>query len=152
MEVVRSRAFSSNQAISSDEEVSEQKPVRAQKKQKRADDEDEDERPDVLKSLMDTVAARTASREKADAEKLKYEHEALELAWKKEECEARVAEEHWQHEKETKDREEERRKDAAKSEAWDRAMRMIESKNPIMQAMGEKLAKELAKEEGILID
>lgn len=151
MEVICSRAFSSGQAISEDEEDSEEKPVWARKK-KRSDDEGDDEGADVFKGLMDTVTAQTASRKKADAEKLQTERKVLELARRKEDREARLAEERWQAEKEAQNREEEHRKDAAKCEGWDRAMRMMESKNPMVQAMGEKLVKELAQEEGISID
>lgn len=144
MDVVRLRAFNSALPVSDGEE--DVKPVRGRKKQ-RKDSDDEDDDP--IKGLMQTVQARTATREKHEAEKLKTEQAVYELALRREEREARLAEGRWELEKETREREEERRKDAAKCEAWERAERMMDSKSALIRAKGEKLAKELAAEEGI---
>lgn len=102
--------------------------------------------------MMETLRGRNVTCDRVDAERLQTDRDALALAQRKEDREARLADARWVAEKEAKDREEERRADAAKCEKWDRAMKWMESPNLMMQAMGEKLAKKLAEEEGIPVE
>lgn len=143
VDVVRSRAFNSASALSEEDE--DIKPVRARKKQ-RKDSNDED---NPIKGLIQSAQARNESREKHEGEKLKTDQAMYELALRREEREAKLTEQRWQEEKGAREREEERLQNAAKCEAWDRAKRMMNSKNAIIQAKGEQLAKELAALEGI---
>ncbi|KZP34565.1 hypothetical protein FIBSPDRAFT_881082 [Athelia psychrophila] len=148
VEIVRPRAFNSALNISDDEDS---KPVRGRKKAK-PDSDDSDETGGGFKSLMETLRGRNVTCDRVDAERLQTDRDALALAQRKEDREARLADARWVAEKEAKDREEERRADAAKCEKWDRAMKWMESPNLMMQAMGEKLAKKLAEEEGIPVE
>lgn len=148
VEIVRTRAFNSALDISDGEDS---KPVRGHKKAKPTSD-DEDETGGAFKSLMETVRGRNITRDRMDTERLQTDRDTLALAQRREDREARMAEARWEAEKETRDREEERKADVAKCEKWDRAMKWMESPNPMMQAMGEKLAKQLAEEEGIPIE
>ncbi|KAF7965240.1 hypothetical protein HWV62_44896 [Athelia sp. TMB] len=148
VEIVRSRAFNSSLEISDGKDA---KPVRGRKKAKLNSD-DEDESGGALKSLMETLRGRNTTRDRVDAERLQNDRDTLALAQKKEGREARLADAHWAAGKEAKDWEEERKADAAKCENWDRAMKWMESPNAMMQAVGEKLAKKLAEEEGIPVE
>jgi hypothetical protein len=112
-----------------------------------------------------------------EAEKLKTEKEALELAKKKEEREARMAEERWVSEREhriqearateernkvkaeltaqaVKEKEQEMRlnEEKLKQNQWNQAMKMLDHQNPIIRAKGEQLAKELSARDGIIVD
>lgn len=116
------------------------------------DFEDKDETGGAFTSLMETLCGHNATCDKVDAERLQTGCDTLALAQRREDREARLADARWEAEKEAKDREEERKKDAAKCENWDRAMKWMESPNAMMQAMGEKLAKKLAEEEGIPVE
>lgn len=101
---------------------------------------------------METLCEQTVTHDKVEAERLQTDCDNLALAQKREERLAKLAEARWEAEKDAREREEERKKDAIRCEQWDCAMKQMESPNAMMQAIGEKLAKKLAEEEGITIE
>lgn len=156
-EVIRRRAFSSAKPVSDAE--TETKPLHDRKKAKKDSEDESDDGNAVLKSLLTSMKSRSLTRDKIEADKLKTEQEALELAKRREEREARLAEERWEAEKQARIREEKRKaqavkveEESSKRETWDQVMKMIDHSNPIIRARGKQMAKKLAEEEGILIE
>lgn len=176
-EVIPSCIFNLVNLLSDNED--EKKPIRGCKRSKKSiySDDDSDDASSTLKSLVQLVESRHTTRAQLEAEKLKTEKEALELAKKKEEREVRMEEEKWVSEREhriqearvaeernkvkaelsaqmVKEKEQEMRinEEKLKQNQWNQAMKMLNHSNLIIWAKGKQLAKELGAQDGIVVD
>ena len=170
-EVIPSHIFNSTNPLSDNED--EKKPIHGCKKTKKSiySDDDSDDTSSTLKNLVQSVESRHAAQAELEVEKLKTEKEALELAKKKEEREARMAEERWVSEREhriqearateernkvkaeltaqaVKEKEQEMRlnEEKLKQNQWNQAMKMLDHQNPIIRAKVSSLRRSLAHE------